>query len=106
MPSSKKTDAITPNDKIATTTTTTTTQAITSHGRLTTSPNKEDVNDHLPPILLVFTVVACSGFLFMYAFRDVFATGRTIGGDWDDAYLVRSLGDVHGRTLSIGPSCR
>ena len=54
-------------------------------------PVKEDVNDHLPPILLVFTVMVCSGFLFMYSFRDVFATGRTIGGIQDHAYLVRNL---------------
>jgi hypothetical protein len=49
---------------------------------------KEDVNDHLPPIFLVFTVLACSGFVFMYSFRDVFATGRVIGGVRDHAYLV------------------
>ena len=46
-------------------------------------------HDHLPPIFLVFTVMVCSGFVFMYAFRDVFATGRTIGGFRDHAYLVR-----------------
>jgi hypothetical protein len=54
----------------------------------TAAPLKEDVNDHLPPIFLVFTVMVCSGFLFMYSFRDVFATGRTIGGFRDHAYLV------------------
>lgn len=53
------------------------------------APKQEvDVSDHLPPLVLVFTVVLCSGFLFMYAFRDVFATGRNIGGDVDEAYLV------------------
>ena len=54
------------------------------------APKQEvDISDHLPPLVLVFTVMACSGFLFMYAFRDVFATGRNIGGDVDEAYLVR-----------------
>ena len=52
--------------------------------------SKIDVaSDHLPPIFLVFTVMACSGFLFVYAFRDVFATGRIVGGVYDNAYLVR-----------------
>ncbi len=81
MSSSKKNDAKTPDDD---------SKAVHSKGR--TSPPKDDVNDHLPPIILVFTVMACSGFLFMYAFRDVFSTGRTIGGAWDDAYLVRIVG--------------
>jgi hypothetical protein len=49
---------------------------------------KESVNDHLPPIILVFTIMVCSGFVFMYSFRDVFATGRTIGGYRDHSYLV------------------
>jgi hypothetical protein len=49
---------------------------------------KELIAEHLPPIALVFTVVACSGFLFVFAFRDVFATGRNIGGEMDAAYLV------------------
>ena len=51
---------------------------------------KELIEEHLPPIALVFAVVACSGFLFMFAFRDVFATGRNIAGDMDAAYLVSS----------------
>jgi hypothetical protein len=56
-----------------------------------TAPVKEDVNDHLPPIVFVFTVLVCSGFLAMYSFRDVFATGRVIGGYRDHAYLVRHV---------------
>ena len=48
-----------------------------------------DISDHLPPFALVLTVMACSGFMFVYAFRDVFATGRNIGGAPDEAYLVR-----------------
>ncbi|CAJ1969472.1 unnamed protein product [Cylindrotheca closterium] len=43
--------------------------------------------EHLPPIGLVFTVIACSGFLFVFFFRDVFATGRVIGGASDQALL-------------------
>lgn len=50
---------------------------------------KELIEEHLPPICLVFTVIACSGFLLMFSFRDVFATGRNIGGAMDEAYLVR-----------------
>jgi len=46
-----------------------------------------DASGHLPPMVLVITVLCCSGFLFVYAFRDVFATGRNIGGDRDEAYL-------------------
>jgi hypothetical protein len=53
---------------------------------------KELIAEHLPPIGLVSTVVACSGILFVFAFRDVFATGRIIGGDMDAAYMVRLQG--------------
>ena len=56
----------------------------------TSNAKKVDVilSDHLPPIFLVLTVMASSGFLLVYSFRDVFATGRNIGGDYDEAYLV------------------
>ena len=47
------------------------------------------VDEYLPPIGLVFSVLLCSGFLFMFAFRDVFATGKVIGGTYDQAMLVR-----------------
>ena len=50
-----------------------------------------DISGHLPPLGLVLTVMACSGFLFVYAFRDAFATGRNIGGDPDEAFLVRLI---------------
>lgn len=58
-----------------------------------TKPSKAPVSkdiaaEHLPPIGLVFTVIACSGFLFVFSFRDVFATGRIIGGASDEALLV------------------
>lgn len=54
----------------------------------TVEPAKDLAAEHLPPLGLVFTVIACSGILFMFAFRDVFATGRNIAGDMDEAYLV------------------
>lgn len=67
-----------------------TTTEMTQNTKYDAVPNvkKELIEEHLPPIALVFAVVACSGFLFMFAFRDVFATGRNIGGDMDAAYLV------------------
>jgi hypothetical protein len=52
--------------------------------------SKDLAVEHLPPIALVYTVIFCSGFLFMFAFRDVFATGRIIGGPRDEAMLVGS----------------
>ena len=50
--------------------------------------SEELLADHLPPMGLVFTVIVCSGFLFVYAFRDIFSTGRIIGGNMDKAMLV------------------
>jgi len=50
---------------------------------------KETVAEHLPPLGLIFTVIACSGFLFVYSFRDVFATGKVFGGSMDMAMQVR-----------------
>ena len=46
------------------------------------------VADHLPPLPLVFTVLACSGALWILAMRDVLATGRIIAGEPDEAMLV------------------
>lgn len=62
-------------------------------GEISAAPpgNSKKVNaaaDHLPPLFLVFTVMVCSGFLFVYAFRDVFSTGRNIGGVHDESYLT------------------
>ena len=83
--------------------------ASSSRGKMTKDKNKtaeessrkvaveEVATDHLPPIFLIFTVMACSGFLFVYSFRDVFATGRNIGGAYDHAYLVR----IDGFSLSF-----
>jgi hypothetical protein len=66
---------------------------LTTKDEVTSKPTaatktKDAVSDHIPPLPLVITVMACSGFLFVYAFRDIFATGRNIGGDPDEAYLV------------------
>lgn len=46
------------------------------------------VAEHLPPLALVFTVLACSGALWILAMRDVLATGRVIAGVWDEAMLL------------------
>jgi len=65
---------------------------LTTKDEVTSEPaatkTKDAVSDHLPPLPLILTVMACSGFLFVYAFRDIFATGRNIGGDPDEAYLT------------------
>ena len=50
--------------------------------------NKKLAEEHLPPLPLVFTVLVCSGFLFMFAIRDFMATGRNIFGEADEAMLV------------------
>ena len=63
----------------------------TSTQRRPSRASEELLADHLPPMGLVFTVIVCSGFLFVYAFRDVFATGRNIGGNMDRAVLVCSI---------------
>ncbi|KAL3944597.1 MAG: hypothetical protein SGBAC_001309 [Bacillariaceae sp.] len=62
-------------------------QASTSTKQSNAPVSKDIVTEHLPPIGLVFTVIACSGFLFVFSFRDVFATGRIIGGASDEALL-------------------
>jgi hypothetical protein len=46
-------------------------------------------DDHLPPLLLTFLVVFCSGALLIFSLRDFLSTGRNIGGTWDEAMLVR-----------------
>jgi hypothetical protein len=49
--------------------------------------------DHLPPLPLVFIVMACSGLLWVFALRDFLATGKNIAGAWDEAMLVsRDIG--------------
>lgn len=43
------------------------------------------IAEHLPPAPLLYTVLVCSGILWMLAFRDLFATGKPILGAMDDA---------------------
>jgi hypothetical protein len=43
---------------------------------------------HFAPLPLVFTVLVCSGVMWLMSFRDVFATGRSILGEMDEAVLV------------------
>mmetsp|Transcript_6880 Transcript_6880/g.15114 ORF Transcript_6880/g.15114 Transcript_6880/m.15114 type:complete len:409 (+) Transcript_6880:167-1393(+) len=42
---------------------------------------------HLAPLPLVMIVLVCSGIMWVMAFRDVMATGRSIAGPMDDAML-------------------
>ena len=41
---------------------------------------------HFVPLPLLFTIMICSGFLWLISFRDVFATGRVIFGSIDERY--------------------
>lgn len=45
-------------------------------------------DEHLPPLLLVLVLMACSGLLWVFALRDFLATGRVIAGSWDSAMQV------------------
>lgn len=45
--------------------------------------------DHLPPLPLVFTVLICSGALWVLGLRDLMATGKNFLGPMDDAFMVR-----------------
>ena len=47
------------------------------------------VAEHLPPLVLVLTILLCSGFMFVLGMRDLMATGKNILGESDAAYLVR-----------------
>ena len=47
--------------------------------------------EDLPPLFLVFTVLVCSGVLFVLAVRDFWLTGMSLGRSWDDAMLVRTV---------------
>ena len=47
--------------------------------------------EHLPPLLLVLTILFCSGVMLVFSLRDFFTTGRNIGGEWDEAMLVGIL---------------
>ena len=45
--------------------------------------------DHLPPLALVFTILICSGALWVLGLRDLMATGKNFLGPMDDAFMVR-----------------
>jgi len=49
---------------------------------------KEAVSMHFPPLFLVISILVCSGFMWMVAFRDMMATGKSLFGPMDDAFLV------------------
>jgi hypothetical protein len=49
---------------------------------------KDLIEDHLPPLGLVYTVLICSGTMFVLCMRDFLATGRSIGGSWDEAMMA------------------
>lgn len=64
-------------------------------------------NMHLIPLPLQCTVLLCSGFLFLLAYRDLFATGKVMFGDMDLAMLhyTRSItwyDDSNGWKSSMG----
>ena len=46
------------------------------------------LEDHLPPLALVFTILFCSGAAWVLGLRDLLATGKSFLGPIDDAYLV------------------
>jgi hypothetical protein len=48
------------------------------------------LEDHLPPLALVFTILVCSGIVWVLGLRDLLATGKPFLGPIDDAYLVSS----------------
>ena len=56
--------------------------------KMNSSPATELAAEHLPPIAFVMIVLLCSGSLWIFAMRDVIATGKTIAGSYDDAFLV------------------
>jgi len=46
------------------------------------------IEEHLPPLGLTFLILLCSGFLLVFALRDLLSTGKNIGGSYDEAMLV------------------
>lgn len=46
------------------------------------------VSEHLPPLFLIFTVMICSGAIFVFGIRDFLTTGKIIAGSWDAALMV------------------
>lgn len=46
------------------------------------------IEEHLPPLLLTFLILACSGAMLVLCLRDFWTTGKNIAGSWDEALLV------------------
>lgn len=62
-----------------------------SLNKANTETRKEMIDDHLPPLSLVLTVLLCSGALSVLAMRDFAATGKNILGSIDEPMLVNAL---------------
>jgi hypothetical protein len=58
--------------------------------KLAASEKQQVIEEHLPPLALTFIILACSGFLLVFALRDFLSTGKNIAGKWDESMLVRS----------------
>lgn len=65
--------------------------ALTNGAMASPAVNKKEIvlEDHLPPLGLVLTVILCSGFAWILGLRDLMATGKPFLGEMDHAYLVR-----------------
>ena len=65
--------------------------SVLTNGAMASPPvvKKELVlEDHLPPLALVFTILICSGAAWVLGLRDLLATGKSFLGPIDAAYLV------------------
>jgi hypothetical protein len=58
--------------------------------KLAAAEKQQVIEEHLPPLVLTFIILACSGFLLVFALRDFLSTGKNIAGKWDESMLVRS----------------
>ena len=65
--------------------------ALTNGAMASPAVNKKEIvlEDHLPPLALVLTVILCSGLAWILGLRDLMATGKPFLGEMDHAYLVR-----------------
>jgi hypothetical protein len=52
------------------------------------------IEEHLPPLTLIFIVLLCSGALLVLNLRDFLTTGKNIGSSWDEAMMVRTATQV------------
>jgi hypothetical protein len=64
---------------------------IKSEDEVSSSTRNPLAVEHLPPIILSFLILVCSGTLCIFSLRDLLATGKNVGGSWDEALLVRQL---------------